>query len=51
MRDVEAAHRAEVPVIAVTWGYNSNDALVKARPTFLIEKPNELVKLITFFKD
>lgn len=30
VRDVEACHRAKLPILAVTWGLNSKDALERA---------------------
>lgn len=43
-RDVEACHKAGVPIIAVTWGFNSKKALKKA--DYLVGKPNEIVKVL-----
>ncbi|MEA5577632.1 HAD-IA family hydrolase [Anabaena sp. UHCC 0451] len=41
-RDVEAAKKANIKVIAVTWGFNSPEALAKQNPDFLIHHPSEL---------
>lgn len=43
VRDVEAAHTAGVPVIAVGWGLNSVTALKNANPDFLAEHPPEIL--------
>ncbi len=45
-RDIEAAKKARVRVIAVSWGYNALGALRKEKPDFLISKPEELIKLL-----
>ncbi|NJN01587.1 MAG: HAD hydrolase-like protein [Leptolyngbyaceae cyanobacterium SL_1_1] len=44
-RDVEAAHAVGIAAIAVTWGFNSYQALLTKRPDFLIEQPEKLVTI------
>ncbi|NEQ31683.1 MAG: HAD hydrolase-like protein [Leptolyngbya sp. SIO4C5] len=44
-RDVEAAHAVGIAAIAVTWGFNSYQALLAKRPDFLIERPEQLVPI------
>ena len=46
IRQVEAAKKAGIPVIGVSWGYNSKDALQKAKPDHVVEKPEELQEII-----
>lgn len=46
IRDVVAAKKIGVCVAAVTWGYNSGEALRNLHPDFLIHKPEELLGLI-----
>ncbi|RJR24201.1 HAD family hydrolase [Candidatus Microgenomates bacterium] len=46
VRDIEAAQRAGISVIAVTWGLNSKERLHKSKPDFLVSKPEEIVKLL-----
>jgi phosphoglycolate phosphatase len=46
IRDVEAAKKAGIRVIGVSWGYNSKDALQRAKPDHVVEKPEELSKII-----
>ncbi|MEK6849469.1 MAG: HAD-IA family hydrolase, partial [Nanoarchaeota archaeon] len=41
-RDIEAAHKANIPIIAVTWGYSSKDALKKHQPTALVDTTAQL---------
>jgi len=45
-RDVESAKKANIKVIAVSWGFNSSEALGKQNPDFLIHDPSELVSVI-----
>ncbi len=42
VRDVEAGKRARVKTIAVSWGFNSREALLAERPDYLIDRPEEL---------
>lgn len=45
-RDVEASKKANIKVIAVTWGFNSQEVLAKQNPDFLIHQPYELLEVI-----
>ncbi|WP_341525807.1 HAD-IA family hydrolase [Nostoc sp. UHCC 0302] len=45
-RDIEASKKANIQVIAVTWGFNSLQALAKQNPDFLISHPSELLEVI-----
>ena len=44
-RDMEAARRAGVHSVGVTWGFNNRSALEKANPEKLVDKPKDLLKL------
>jgi len=44
-RDIEAAKKVGIKVIAVSWGYNSSKALAKHKPDYLIHNPKELLGL------
>lgn len=46
VRDIEAAKKAEVKSIAVSWGYDSVKILVKLKPDYLINKPEGLLIII-----
>lgn len=46
-RDVEAAHRSKVPIIAVGWGYNSQEALIAQKPQAIVAHPTELLKFLS----
>lgn len=43
-RDIEASRKINIKVIAVSWGFNSKEALAKANPDFLIDRPSELLE-------
>jgi len=45
-RDIEAAKKTHIKVIAVTWGFNSKEVLAAQNPDFLIHKPDELIDAI-----
>ncbi|NJL62694.1 MAG: HAD-IA family hydrolase [Methylacidiphilales bacterium] len=45
-RDVEASKKANIQVVAVTWGFNSYDILSRQKPDFLINHPDELLDVI-----
>ena len=46
-RDIEAAQKTSIRVVAVSWGFNSRQALISKTPDFLIDHPHELVRLVT----
>lgn len=46
VRDIEAARRAGMRSISVTWGYNNHKALEAAKPDTLVDRPEELLKLL-----
>lgn len=46
IRDIEAAHAVEMPVVGVTWGFNTAEALEGAMPDFLINSPRELLDIV-----
>lgn len=45
-RDIEAAKKIPIKVVAVSWGFNSKEALVKSHPDFLIHHPSELIEVM-----
>lgn len=46
IRDIEAAAAAGIDIAAVTWGLNSQTALARHKPTFLITTPADLLKAV-----
>ncbi len=45
-RDIEAAHKIGIEVIAVSWGFNSVEVLATQTPEYLIHSPLDLIKII-----
>jgi len=41
-RDIDAAKKAKIKSVAVTWGFNSGDVLVKHRPDRIIDSTEDL---------
>ena len=46
-RDLIAAKVAGMPSVAVSWGFGSEEQLLKYSPTILVRKPSELLKALT----
>ena len=46
VRDIEAAKENGVQVISVIWGFNKKEILKKSKPEYLIEKPQDILKII-----
>ncbi len=44
-RDIEAAQRTGIDMVAVSWGLNAAETLARMQPTFLVHHPQELVSL------
>ncbi|PIR98617.1 MAG: carotenoid oxygenase [Candidatus Colwellbacteria bacterium CG10_big_fil_rev_8_21_14_0_10_41_28] len=49
-RDIEAAKRENINMIAVTWGYNLRGILEEGNPDHIIDRPEELVQIVKSFK-
>lgn len=47
IRDVEAAKKVGIPIISVTWGLNSKKGLKRFKPDYLIEKPENIVDILS----
>jgi phosphoglycolate phosphatase len=47
VRDIVAARKAGVGVASVTWGYNTRELLTKHSPDYVIERPEQLLTLLT----
>lgn len=50
-RDIEAAKKSYIKVIAVAWGFNAKEVLLKQEPDFLVDQPNELISVITAWQN
>lgn len=46
IRDVVAAKKAGVDCISVSWGYNSRESLLENNPTYLVDRPEEILSLL-----
>ena len=46
-RDIDACRTVGLRCAAVTWGYNSQAALVAGRPHWMLERPEELPELVS----
>ncbi len=42
-RDIQAAKKLKIPVIAVAWGYNAPELLTKEQPDYLIDSPDQIL--------
>ncbi|MDO5561372.1 MAG: HAD-IA family hydrolase [bacterium] len=45
IRDILASRQANLPIISVTYGYNSEEGLKRYRPQELVKKPTQLLKI------
>ncbi|MEA1972965.1 MAG: HAD hydrolase-like protein [Candidatus Cloacimonadota bacterium] len=45
-RDIDSAKKAHISIIAVGWGLNSEKALLKHNPEYLVSNPSELLDKI-----
>lgn len=46
LRDVKAAQKANIPHAAVSWGFNSRESLELAKPTYLLDHPEEFQRVL-----
>ncbi|MGV2831142.1 HAD-IA family hydrolase [Myxosarcina sp. GI1(2024)] len=45
-RDIRAARKSRIGIIAVTWGFNSGEILAEFQPDFLVNRPPEIVDIL-----
>ncbi|WP_128894056.1 HAD hydrolase-like protein [Longirhabdus pacifica] len=45
-RDIAACKKAEIPIIAVTWGFDAKTLLEEGEPNYLVDDPTELSAVI-----
>ena len=46
LSDVLAAKEASVTSIAVTWGHQSLENLLRAKPDYVVSSPHDLIEVI-----
>ncbi len=46
IRDVQACHKIGLPIIAATYGFNSQEGIERFQPDLMIKKPTQLLTLI-----
>lgn len=46
IRDIQACKKVGIKIISVSWGFNSKKGLGKNHPNFLINKPEEILKIV-----
>ncbi len=47
IRDIDAARKTGIKMIAVGWGFNSQEVLALHNPDFLIERPQQLIEIMS----
>jgi len=45
-RDIETGKRLKIKTVAITWGYDSRNRLLKEKPDLIVNKPEELLALV-----
>ena len=48
-RDIDAAQKCGMRVIAVTWGFHTTELLCKHNPDYLVNTPAEIVQIVDSF--
>jgi phosphoglycolate phosphatase-like HAD superfamily hydrolase len=43
--DIRAAHKAGIQCVAVSWGHQSKLKLITGNPDFIVDQPEDLIKL------
>ena len=46
LSDILAAKEASVTSVAVTWGHQSLETLLRGNPDYVVDSPNELIKIV-----
>lgn len=46
LRDIEAAQYLKLPIIAATWGFAKPEDIIRQKPTFIADSPQDLMKII-----
>lgn len=46
VRDIESCKKIDLSIISVSWGFNEAGVLSKAKPSYLVNRPEELLKIL-----
>jgi HAD superfamily hydrolase (TIGR01549 family) len=46
VRDIEAGKKADIKIVSVTWGLNSKSRLQRSSPDYLVNKPEDILKIL-----
>lgn len=45
IRDIEATKKIDIRIVAVSWGFNTEEVLRKALPDYIVRKPSEILNI------
>jgi len=51
VRDIQACQKIGIDVCAVSWGFNAKKVLAKYQPTYLIDRPKQIIDLLNYITD
>ncbi len=49
-RDILACRKLKIPIIVVTWGFNSEEFLMKEKPAYIARKPEDVERIVPAMK-
>lgn len=47
IRDIDSAHKCNIDVASVSWGYNDRESLLENNPNYIVDEINELLEIIS----
>ena len=50
VRDIDFCRQSGIKIISVTWGFNKKEVLIKNKPDFLAEKPQDIKEILKNLK-
>jgi len=45
IRDIKSCRKVDIKIISVAWGFNSKRSLKENKPDYLVDKPDEILKI------
>ncbi|MHB1865111.1 MAG: HAD hydrolase-like protein [Candidatus Saccharimonadales bacterium] len=51
VRDIEASKRVNIPIVAVTWGFNDQQRLTKEKPSAIVHTPKQLFEVLESWEE